>query len=101
MPVEFQNDRTERGTLSSFIAKLMTEGVAMIHAHEELPDEDGECRQRLNHWEASCRSDLSGEAPDFTCDVAVWAVKVFYRASQFVVCRDAPEPVIVDALQKA
>jgi len=93
-----ESDGASPPTLSAFIDKLMTEGVAAVFGNTEVPSVDPECGRLLVAWDGIARSDLAGEVPPFSVSTATWASKILYLACKFVVCREIPEAEIVRSL---
>jgi hypothetical protein len=86
--------------LTSFVDKLLTEGVAVVAAEAELPGADAATESLLAAWEQAAREELSGQAPAFLAPAALWAAEIFYHACRCVSCRDIAETEMTRLLQK-
>jgi hypothetical protein len=82
--------------LASFIEALTHDGRVVVSA-EPLTSMDESAVSRLLELNQRAQSELSGAAPDFSAEAAVWAATLLYQICQFVVCRDIGEAQIAAA----
>jgi len=70
-----------------FFTELFESGRVLV-ASEPLAELDPEVAPILISAEKVAAMNLAGTTPSFSLSAARWAARVFYRACQFLVCRD-------------
>jgi hypothetical protein len=90
---------SDGGVLDAFLRGLLDDGRAVVGV-EAAPEPDPACLRRLGQFAAAAGAELAGEAPPTCLDSAGWALRVFYDACRFMVCRDLAEPEVVAALKR-
>lgn len=82
--------------LASFIEALANDGRVIV-SPEPLAAPDESAISRLLELHQRAQSELSGEAPDFSAEAAVWAANLLHQICQFIVCREIGEAQIAVA----
>jgi hypothetical protein len=82
-----------------FFTELFESGRVLV-ASEALPELDPQVDPILVAAEKVAAMNLAGTAPEFSLLTARWAALLFYRACQFVVCRDIDAKTIQQLLQE-
>ncbi len=83
-------------SLAFFVEALANDGRVVV-SQEPLAAVDDGVLSRLIDLNQRAHSELSGEAPDFSPESAVWAATLLYQICQFIVCRDIGEAHIAAA----
>lgn len=82
-----------RFRLNDLIAMLTTGAEVEVHPIDEpFPEIDAAAVNALREWHEAALGELAGEVTTLGLDLnaAGWAAGQFYRACQFLVCREAP-----------
>lgn len=82
-----------------FFTELFESGRVSVLT-EPLPELDSEVDAVLVSAEKVAAMNLAGTTPDFSLVTARWAALLFYRACQFVICRDIDAKTIQQLLQE-